>query len=95
MKASCIMALQLALDLQAPVIDPSPTEQTAALDVTLFSHPGPLALTRTHTDSLMGHQTKLPVWLASTEVMNDKYHSPTAAPSAPLLSLQLEAAQSA
>ncbi|CAB1421398.1 unnamed protein product [Pleuronectes platessa] len=24
----------------------------------------------------MGHQTKLPVWLAGTKVMNDKYHSP-------------------
>lgn len=78
-----------------PLIDPSPAEQTAALDVTLFPHPGPLALARTQTDSLMGHQTKLPVWLASTKVMNDKYHSPTAAPPAPLLSLQLRAGQSA
>ncbi|TKS69810.1 hypothetical protein D9C73_003877 [Collichthys lucidus] len=50
-----------------PLIDPSPDEQTAALDVTLFPHPGPLALARTQTDSLMGHQTKLPVWLASTK----------------------------
>lgn len=72
-----------------PLIDPSPDEQTAALDVTLFPHPGPLALARTQTDSLMGHQTKLPVWLASTKVMNDKYHSPTAAPSTALLSVQL------
>ncbi len=77
-----------------PLIDPSPAEQTADLDVTLVPHPGPLALARTQTDSLMGHQTKLPVWLASTKVMNDKYRSPTAAPSAPLLSLQLRAAQS-
>lgn len=89
MRASRIIALQLALDLQTHLIDPSPAEQTAALDVTLFPHPSPLALARTQTDSLMGHQTKLPVWLASTKVMNDKYHSPTA-----LFSLQLRAAQS-
>ncbi|CAK6958849.1 hypothetical protein D9C73_003877 [Scomber scombrus] len=73
----------------SPLIDPSPAEQTAALDVTLFPHPGPLALARTQTDSLMDHQTKLPIRLANTEVMNDKYHSPTAAPSTPLLLLQL------
>lgn len=41
-----------------PLIDPGPAEQTAALDVTLFSHQ---ALARTETDSLMGHQNKLPV----------------------------------
>ncbi|KAK5873660.1 hypothetical protein PBY51_018682 [Eleginops maclovinus] len=63
-----------------PLIDPGPAEQTAALDVTLFPQPGPLASARAQTDSLMGHQTKLPVWLASTKVMNDKYNSPTAAP---------------
>lgn len=26
----------------------------------------------------MGHQTKLSVWPAGTEVMNDKYHGPAA-----------------
>lgn len=78
-----------------PLIDPSPAEQTAALDVTRFPHPGPLALARTQTDSLMGHQTKLPVWQASTKVMNDKYHSPSAAPPAALLSLWLRVTQSA
>ena len=45
-QASRIMALQLALHLQAHLIDPSPAEQTAALDVTLSPHPGPLALAR-------------------------------------------------
>lgn len=44
---SRIMALQLAQDLQAPLIDPGPVEQTAALDVTLFPLSGPLALVRT------------------------------------------------
>jgi len=67
-------------------IDPHPAEQTADLDVTLSHHPGLLALSRTLTDSLMGHQTKLPLWLAS--VMNDKYHSPSA-----VLSLQPQDAQ--
>lgn len=95
-EASRIMALQLALDLRGPLIDPSPAEQTAALDVALFPHPGPLALARTQTDSLMGHQTKLPVRLASTKVMNDKYRAvPPLLRPFPLLSLQLRAARSA
>lgn len=40
-KASRIMALQLALNLPTLLIDPSPAEQTAALDVTLSPSPWP------------------------------------------------------
>lgn len=92
MKASRIMALQLAPDLQAHWLTPVQLNRPQR-----WMSPSSLTLvlwlfTRTRADSLMGHQTKLAVWLASTKVMNDKYHSPTAAPSAALLSLQLKSA---
>lgn len=85
MKASRIMALQLAPDLQAHWLTPvqlnRPQRWMSPFSLTLVLW----LFARTRADSLMGHQTKLAVWLASTKVMNDKYHSPTAA----LLSLQL------
>lgn len=84
MKASPIMALQLALDLQAHWLTPVQLNRSQPWLSPSSLILVPLALARTHTDSLMGHQTKLPVWLASIKVMNDKYHSPTAV--RPLLS---------
>lgn len=77
MKASRIMALQLALDLRAHWLTPVQLNRSQPWMSPSSPHPGPLALARTQTDSLMGHQTKLRVWPTSTKVMNDKYHSPS------------------
>lgn len=67
MKASRIMALQLALDLQAHWLTPVQLNRSQPWMSPSSSHAGPLALARTQTDSLMGHQTKLPVWLTSIQ----------------------------
>lgn len=94
MKASRIMALQLALNLQTHWLTPVQLNRSQPWMSPASSHAGPLALARTQRDSLMGHQTKLPIWLTNIKVMNGKYHSLTAAPCAALLSLRLWAVES-
>lgn len=86
MKASRIKALQLALDQQTHWLTPVQLNRSQTWMSPLSPHSAPLALDRFSDGS--SNQTAC-MWLASTKVMNDKYHSPTA-----LLSLQVTASQS-
>lgn len=66
-EASRVMAVQLAPDPQARWLTQVQLNRSRPAWMSpCSSHPGP------QTDPLMGHQTKLPVWLARTEAMNAK-----------------------
>lgn len=67
-----VMVVQLAAHLQANWLTPIQLNRPQAYMPPSSPHPGLLAVAGTLTDSQIGHQTRLPLWMARAEVINDK-----------------------